>query len=110
LVAALRRRSILLLPLALAGCGDRTPPPLWPEPPPPTLARPIGGPAGGHGPATAPLGGAATIERERSGPGTPAPEPQPAPDEAPESAGGRVPPAPLAVPERPPRGSSISTE
>ncbi|MBK8238480.1 MAG: hypothetical protein IPK74_23370 [Deltaproteobacteria bacterium] len=26
----------------LAGCGDRSPPALWPEPPPPTLARPIG--------------------------------------------------------------------
>ena len=35
------------LPLFLAiasgmGCGDRSPPALWPEPPPPTLARPIG--------------------------------------------------------------------
>lgn len=24
------------------GCGDRSPPAMWPEPPPPTLAEPIG--------------------------------------------------------------------
>ncbi len=28
----------------LVGCADRAPPPLWPEPPPPTLAEPIGEP------------------------------------------------------------------
>lgn len=27
---------------AAAGCGDRSPPALWPDPPPPTLAAPIG--------------------------------------------------------------------
>lgn len=35
----------LIAALAVAGvsaCGDRAPPPLWPEPPPPTLAEPIG--------------------------------------------------------------------
>ena len=28
----------------LSGCVDRTPPPLWPTPPPPPLAEPIGDP------------------------------------------------------------------
>ncbi|HWB80629.1 MAG TPA: hypothetical protein VG755_36955 [Nannocystaceae bacterium] len=28
--------------MMILGCGDRSPPALWPEPPPPTLARPIG--------------------------------------------------------------------
>ncbi len=28
--------------LAVDGCGDRSPPALWPEPPPPALAVPIG--------------------------------------------------------------------
>ncbi len=31
-----------LLPWAIVGCGDRSPPALWPEPPPPALAEPIG--------------------------------------------------------------------
>jgi hypothetical protein len=31
-----------LVVVALAGCGDRSPPALWPEAPPPTLAKPIG--------------------------------------------------------------------
>jgi hypothetical protein len=26
----------------VVGCGDRSPPALWPDPPPPTLAAPIG--------------------------------------------------------------------
>ena len=30
--------------ICVAGCGDRAPPPLWPDPPPPTLAEPIGSP------------------------------------------------------------------
>jgi len=42
-----RTTSRALLALAvfgpLAGCVDKTPPPLWPTPPPPTLAAPIGG-------------------------------------------------------------------
>lgn len=32
----------IALVAALTGCGDRAPPALWPEPPPPTLAEPIG--------------------------------------------------------------------
>lgn len=28
--------------LALVGCVDKTPPPLWPTPPPPSMATPIG--------------------------------------------------------------------
>lgn len=38
-------RTLLALASAglLAGCVDKTPPPLWPTPPPPTLAEPIGG-------------------------------------------------------------------
>ena len=31
-----------MLVAAGAACGDRSPPALWPEPPPPTLAKPIG--------------------------------------------------------------------
>jgi hypothetical protein len=34
--------SVALASLASLGCGDRAPPALWPEPPPPTLAAPIG--------------------------------------------------------------------
>lgn len=35
--------GVLLASVAsLLGCGDRSPPALWPEPPPPTLAHPIG--------------------------------------------------------------------
>lgn len=30
------------LALALASCADKAPEPKWPEPPPPTLAEPIG--------------------------------------------------------------------
>lgn len=43
--------------LGLAGCVDKTPPPLWPTPPPPPMATPIGVPerpasaAGGQGSA-----------------------------------------------------------
>jgi hypothetical protein len=38
----LLRPQWLLIALPLFGCGDRSPPALWPEPPPPTLAHPIG--------------------------------------------------------------------
>ncbi|MDC0715447.1 hypothetical protein POL25_01000 [Nannocystis sp. bb15-2] len=43
--------------LAVTGCVDKTPPPLWPTPPPPPMATPIGVPerpvsaAGGQGDA-----------------------------------------------------------
>jgi hypothetical protein len=37
-----RARRCALGLVLLAGCGDRSPPALWPEPPPPTLAKPIG--------------------------------------------------------------------
>ncbi len=36
------RALFAFVTVALAGCVDKTPPPLWPTPPPPTLARPIG--------------------------------------------------------------------
>jgi hypothetical protein len=39
-VRAPRRAACLWL--WIAACGDRSPPALWPEPPPPTLAKPIG--------------------------------------------------------------------
>jgi hypothetical protein len=32
----------LVIVLQLLACGDRSPPALWPEPPPPTLAAPLG--------------------------------------------------------------------
>ena len=42
----MRARAGFLRPwpalVLLAACGDRSPPALWPEPPPPTLAKPIG--------------------------------------------------------------------
>ncbi|HEY0132448.1 MAG TPA: hypothetical protein VGB85_00175, partial [Nannocystis sp.] len=31
--------------LALAGCVDKAPPPMWPAPPPPSVAEVIGAPA-----------------------------------------------------------------
>jgi hypothetical protein len=49
-----------LLALALAasglafGCVDKSPPPLWPSPPPPSVASPIGRPVGGQTAALAP--------------------------------------------------------
>jgi hypothetical protein len=57
----------------LLGCGDRAPPALWPEPPPPTLAAPIGIDEGaGEGelrppgePPTAPEGGEAPAPRSK---------------------------------------------
>lgn len=71
-----RARHCALGLFALAACGDRSPPALWPEPPPPTLAKPIGideppdatevatstageeaGDEGKAGPATAPTSG-----------------------------------------------------
>ena len=44
MVAAKRHAAIggLVAVLSVAACGDRAPPALWPEPPPPTLAKPIG--------------------------------------------------------------------
>lgn len=44
-------RLVTLGSLLLMGCADRAPPPLWPTPPPPTLAEPIGvvEPEGGWG-------------------------------------------------------------
>lgn len=55
-----RRRTfavlvVLLGSVAFGGCVDKTPPPLWPTPPPPPMATPIGVPdrpasaAGGQG-------------------------------------------------------------
>ncbi len=41
--------------LVMSGCPDRAPPPMWPDPPPPTLAEPIGGsdePKASDAPAT----------------------------------------------------------
>lgn len=35
---------VLLGLLAFGGCVDKTPPPLWPTPPPPPIATPIGVP------------------------------------------------------------------
>jgi len=38
-----RVRAVAVVGLLLVcACGDRAPPALWPEPPPPTLAHPIG--------------------------------------------------------------------
>lgn len=37
----LARTFVLLTLGCAAGCGDRAPPALWPEPPPPTLAKPL---------------------------------------------------------------------
>lgn len=34
--------ALSLLCVGLCACADRSPPPLWPQPPPPTLAEPIG--------------------------------------------------------------------
>ncbi|MFO0632292.1 MAG: hypothetical protein U0168_05515 [Nannocystaceae bacterium] len=43
MTAPRRWLGVMLASVALpAGCGDRSPPALWPEPPPPTLAHPIG--------------------------------------------------------------------
>jgi hypothetical protein len=33
---------LLLAAVSSVSCGDRSPPPLWPQPPPPTLSEPIG--------------------------------------------------------------------
>lgn len=38
----MRARRCALVFVVLAACGDRSPPALWPEAPPPTLAKPIG--------------------------------------------------------------------
>ena len=34
--------ALVAVALGPHGCSGRAPPPLWPEPPPPTLAEPIG--------------------------------------------------------------------
>ena len=54
--------TLSVLSFVLVGCGDRAPPALWPEPPPPTLAEPIGVQHGGRAPdpVGVPPGGAAT--------------------------------------------------
>jgi hypothetical protein len=36
------RAFVVFALVALSSCVDKTPPPLWPTPPPPTLAVPIG--------------------------------------------------------------------
>lgn len=36
------RRTAAILFVSSIACGDRSPPAMWPEPPPPALAEPIG--------------------------------------------------------------------
>ncbi len=48
-----RLGAVAVLTSTLAGCGDRSPPAKWPEPPPPTFARPIGGSSSGEVPPAA---------------------------------------------------------
>lgn len=36
---------VVVVALALAGCVDKAPPPMWPAPPPPSVAEVIGAPA-----------------------------------------------------------------
>lgn len=42
----MRRLALAGWLTAAAGCVDKSPPPLWPSPPPPSLAQPIGRPTG----------------------------------------------------------------
>ena len=74
----------------LAACGDRSPPALWPEPPPPTLAKPIGidEPPKATEVATSTTGDDAGDE-SKAGPATPSGEATPLPE-------GRLPMPPLA--------------
>ena len=61
-------RTVGLIWLGLqAGCGDRSPPPLWPDPPPPVLAKPIGIELNVMGDsASAGLGGEAVLGLDRA--------------------------------------------
>jgi hypothetical protein len=54
------------------GCTDRTPPPRWPEPPPPTLATPIGQDEPAAAPTSdAPAASAADSDGPEAGSDTP---------------------------------------
>ena len=70
--------------VALSGCVDKTPPPLWPTPPPPTLAQPIGvaaragqgdggGPGGAVAPAVPPASESPDVAPDGLGPWQPTP-------------------------------------
>lgn len=49
---SITRARLLSGALLAVGCADRAPPALWPEPPPPTLATPIGKPQADAGPVS----------------------------------------------------------
>jgi len=45
--AGLASLAALLMAGLTLGCGDRSPPAVWPQPEPPSLARPLAGPSEG---------------------------------------------------------------
>ena len=73
------RPFVVLALVALSSCVDKTPPPLWPTPPPPTLAVSIGAApetaAGQSGPGSAPAASPVPAEPEPGGLGPWRPEP-----------------------------------
>lgn len=74
--------------VVVPGCADKAPEPKWPEPPPPTLAEPIGQEAAaGDKPGTQPVESEEPGNPQRSATDAPGPaagaagdEPEPAPE------------------------------
>lgn len=89
-----------------AGCTDRAPPAAFPDPPPPVLARPIGGELRHHELGASPTDGATTSTSEAAAPEAAAREAEAAHDSDSEDAG---PPGSAPARDTPPAATSRDT-